>query len=149
MSGVPGVAAAQAGDADDAFDALGLDGVAGRAGETEVVPLDVVGARVRRDEPQDAVGALERLGEDVGIAVGALDDLGVLARLRCGPAGVTGDDADGLPAADQRVQVLRPIWPVGAVMTITEASLGCGSTSRSGDAGIAITGHRHSRRCFH
>lgn len=71
-SGVPAVAAAQVGDSHDALDALSLDGVTGRAGETEVVLLDVIGARVRGDEPQDAAGALERFGEDLGAAVGAL-----------------------------------------------------------------------------
>lgn len=55
----------------------GLEGLAGRAGEVEVVLADVFGPGVRRDQPQDAAGAREGLGEHRRIGVRTLDDLRV------------------------------------------------------------------------
>jgi hypothetical protein len=93
-------------DSDDPLDALGLKRVARRPGEVQVGGLDALGVRVWRHQPEHRVGALERLVDDVDVAVRSLHDLDAVAGSGGEAVGVACDHADRLVAVEDVVEDL-------------------------------------------
>lgn len=81
-------------DADDTFDSLVLDRLARWPGEAQVVVHGALGVAVRGHQPEHAVSACERLGDDSEISVRALHDLDALAQARRQAGGIACDHAD-------------------------------------------------------
>ncbi len=96
-------AAAERGDADDMADAVRGERLRGGAGEAAVGVLGGAGG-VRRDEPEDGVGAREGPVDDRGVAVRAGDHLDAFAHRLGQPRGVAHDHAQFLVAGGGRFQ---------------------------------------------
>lgn len=85
-------AAAERRDADDMADAVGHEGLRGGPGETAVGVLRGQ-RRVRGDQPEHGVRALEGAVDDLGVTVRAGDHLYTVAHRVGQPGGVTYDHA--------------------------------------------------------
>jgi hypothetical protein len=90
-------------DSDHPPDPLALECVARRPGEVHVGGLDALGVRVREHQPEHRVGARERLGADVDVAMRSLHDLDasrVCEARREGSRAVSSRCLDGPAPAD-------------------------------------------------
>jgi len=96
-------------DSDHPPDPLALECAARRPGEVHIGGLDALSVRVREHQPEHRVGARERLGADVDVAMRSLHDLDALACVRGKAGGIARGFFDARTATARRFLVSR-IW---------------------------------------
>ncbi len=105
--------AAEYGDADNPLHATLRERLRRRLSEADKSSFDTLSLRVWRAEPEHGIGAGERFVGDVEVAMGTLDHLDALARLRRQLRGFPGDDTDVNVALKQVLQNLTANFPRG------------------------------------